>query len=86
MCDHMIGYLHDWVLLSEAKGILQNEAHGWNSHSKTMNSLTRGNEKLLKEDYKASDFLDGRKGYMSMFKFCPYCGDKINWREIKKAI
>ena len=86
MCDHTIGYLHDWVTISGVKGILENEAYCWNSHSKTMNSLARNKEKLLKEDYKASDFLDGRKCYMNMFKFCPSCGEKINWKEIKKAV
>ena len=86
MCDHTIGYLHDWVLVSEVKGILENEVFGWNNYNKTMNGLARGNEKLLKEDYKPSHFLDGRKGYMNMFKFCPSCGEKINWKEIKKSI
>ena len=86
MCDHTIGYLHGWVYKSDIAQVLKNEAYGWNNHSKTMNSLTRGNEKLMKEDYKPSDFLDGRKGYMDMFKFCPSCGEKINWKEIKKAI
>ena len=86
MCDHVLGYLNNWVYSSDIEQVLTNEAHGWNMYSKTMNGLTRGNEKLLKENYKQSDFLDGRKGYMNMFKFCPSCGGKINWKEIKKAI
>ena len=86
MCDHTLGYLHDWIYQSEIKERLKSEAFGWNSHSRTMNSLTRGNGKLLKEDYKPSDFLDRRKGYMNMFNFCPDCGEKINWKAIKKAI
>ena len=86
MCDHTIGYLHDWVTVSNAWELLEAEACGWNSYNKTMNSLTRNNEKLLKEDYKPSDFLDGRKGHMNMLKFCPSCGEKVNWKEIKKAV
>ncbi len=87
MCDHTVGYLHDWVQQSELKETLESEAYGWNKHSKTMNSLTRGNEKLLKEDYEPKEFLDRRKGgCMTMFNYCPYCGEKINWADIKKAI
>jgi len=86
MCDHTIGYLHDWVTVSNVKETLEDEARGWNNHNKTMNSLTKGREKFLKDSYKPRDFLDGRKGYMNMFKHCPSCGEKINWSKIKKAI
>ena len=86
MCDHTVGYLHDWVCQSELKAKLDSEAYGWSSHSKTMNSLTRNNERLLREDYKPKEFLDRRKNYMTMFNYCPYCGEKIDWKEINKAI
>lgn len=26
--------------------------------------------------------IDGRKGYLSRFVFCPHCGEKINWKQI----
>ena len=86
MCDHMIGRLHEPVMESEVATVLKNEAHEWNSYSRKMNSLTRGNEKLMKEDYKPTDFLDRRRGYMTIFNHCPYCGEKINWKAIKQAI
>ena len=86
MCDHTIGYLNKFVTVSEIAQTLKDEALGWNSHNKTLNSLIRGNDNLLKEDYQPKDFLDRRRGYMTMFNNCPYCGEKINWREIKKAI
>jgi hypothetical protein len=28
------------------------------------------------------EILDGRKGYISRFNFCPYCGTKVNWKQI----
>jgi benzoyl-CoA reductase/2-hydroxyglutaryl-CoA dehydratase subunit BcrC/BadD/HgdB len=38
---------------------------------------------LLKgEPNTAIQIVDGRKGYLSRFSFCPYCGQKINWKEI----
>ena len=86
MCDHTVGYLHDWVTQSELKDKLESEAIGWNRHSSTMNLLTRGNEKVLREDYTAKEFLDRRKGYMTMFNYCPYCGEKIDWKANKKGL
>lgn len=86
MCDHTVGYLHEFVVQSELKSKLDSEAYGWNSHSKTINALNVKSNGQRKEDYKPIDFLDRRKGYMTMFNHCPYCGEKINWKDIKKAI
>ena len=86
VCDHTVGYLHNWVTQSELKDRLESEAYGWNSHSSTLNSFARGNKKALREDYTAREFLDRRKGHMTVFNYCPYCGEKIDWKEIKKAI
>ena len=30
------------------------------------------------------EYLDGRRGWSTMFNYCPYCGRKINWRMIRK--
>jgi len=29
-----------------------------------------------------SQIVDGRKGYLSRFIYCPYCGEKINWKQV----
>lgn len=34
------------------------------------------------EPQTAKQILDGRKGYLSRFSYCPYCGDKIKWKLI----
>ncbi len=26
--------------------------------------------------------VDGRKGYLSRFVYCPYCGEKVNWKQV----
>jgi hypothetical protein len=26
--------------------------------------------------------IDNRKGYVSRFIFCPYCGNKVDWKSI----
>lgn len=38
---------------------------------------------LLKgEPQTKSQIVDGRKGYLSRFIYCPYCGEKINWKKV----
>jgi hypothetical protein len=38
---------------------------------------------LLKgKPLKAKDILDNRRGYISRFTYCPYCGEKFNWKNI----
>jgi hypothetical protein len=36
--------------------------------------------------FEPKDYLDRRKGLSTMFNFCPWCGLKINWRDIKKSV
>ena len=31
-----------------------------------------------------NQIIDGRKGCLSRFSYCPYCGDKIDWKLIFK--
>ena len=85
-CDHTIGYLKDWVLLSGLQGTLKNEAFGWNKDAKMMKLINAEKYADYKDDYKPIDFLDGRKTNMTMFNFCPDCGAKIDWKTIKKGV
>ena len=84
-CDHTVAYMSDFIVQSEIAQVIENECYGWNVHGKTMSSLT-GDKENYRSDRKPIEFLDRRRGYMTMFNNCPYCGEKINWREIKKGI
>jgi len=86
MCDHTIGYLDDeLVQQSEVADKLKNEAAAYNRHSDNMRSAGLDYKKY-KNNYRPKDFLDRRKGLMTMFNNCPYCGKEINWRDIKESI
>ena len=38
---------------------------------------------LLKgEPQSKSQIVDGRRGYLNRFVYCPYCGEKINWKQV----
>ena len=42
---------------------------------------------LLKgEPDTVEQIVDGRKGYLRKFLHCPYCGEKINWKDILSTI
>ncbi len=34
----------------------------------------------------AKDFIDRRKGFSILFNFCPLCGEKINWKKLRKEL
>ena len=38
------------------------------------------------EPQTAAQIVDGRKGYLSRFQFCPYCGVKLNWKQIINSV
>jgi len=82
MCDHTVGYLHNFVTESALKEVLMSESRGWNRYAETMNSFGEKH----KTDNKPKDFLDRRRGFMTLFNNCPYCGEKINWKAIKSEI
>lgn len=37
---------------------------------------------LKGEPQTAKQIIDGRKGYLNRFSYCPYCGKKINWKTV----
>ena len=37
---------------------------------------------LKGEPLSQKEITDNRRGYLSRFKFCPYCGEKINWKQV----
>ena len=34
------------------------------------------------EPLSAKQIVDNRRGYLSRFAYCPYCGEKINWKQV----
>lgn len=37
---------------------------------------------LLNEPLSPKQIVDNRRGYLSRFAYCPYCGGKINWKQV----
>lgn len=85
MCDHAVAFREDLIVRNKIAEYVKNECYTWNRYSDLMIDAT-GDTKRYNANRKPKEFLDRRRGYMTMFNHCPYCGEKINWREIKKTI
>jgi len=79
-CDHTIAYCDSFVVQSKLIPTLLNLAESLE------NNATLGLWSYEKESYELIKFLDGRKGYMTKFKFCPNCGERIDWKAIKNDL
>jgi hypothetical protein len=33
-----------------------------------------------------SEWLDRRKGFITPYVYCPYCGEKLDWRKLKRWV
>ena len=79
-----IGILNDYDQL-ESNNLYTNTykrvLRQMSEHSKSMARVSSGWNALEPKDY-----LDGRKGLATLFKYCPICGQKINWKKIRAEL
>jgi hypothetical protein len=76
-CDCFVGVFHD----NNEKLYLSNVYEILAEHSRTTEMLF--DHDLIKKPIMIKQYLDRRSGYMTFFNYCPYCGNKIKWKEIK---
>ena len=82
-CNHTVAMQGDTLFtISELPQRIKNEVYSWNSYNIEIAILKQIEPKLVKP----IDFLDGRKGYMNMFCYCPSCGKKIDWKMVKEIV
>jgi len=76
-CDCFIGIFHN-----DNEELHKNTVYEiLAKHSRTTEMLFEHN--LIKKPIMIKQYLDRRSGYMTFFNYCPYCGGKIKWQEIK---
>ncbi len=80
-CNHLLGHLMDYDYIP-LKFLTIKEDLLFYSES----SLRMQKEGYLKRGYKPLDYLDKRYNMSKMFDYCPYCGEKIDWKTIKKLV
>ncbi len=37
---------------------------------------------LIGEPLRPKQIVDNRRGYLSRFAYCPYCGEKVDWKQV----
>ena len=53
------------------------------NNTKTMHHISPQTFRKISEPL---DYIDGRKSMSIMFNFCPECGVKINWKDLRKRL
>ena len=75
-CNHVVAIFYDneyqLVCLSELKRVLD-----------AYLKYSAKNDKKIKT---CLDILDQRRGYCTIFDYCPFCGEKLNWPRIKARL
>ena len=87
MCDHIIGllYVSDYTRLVNRQE-LQEQIDNHKQHNEYISDKF-GNDSCLKvKEYDWDDYADKRKNTnIIRFDYCPFCGEKINWKNFKKS-
>ena len=80
-CNHLLGHLHDYDYIPLRFLTIKEELHFQSESSFRMKE-----EGFSKKGCKPLDYLDRRQGMSEQFNYCPYCGEKINWKAIKRLV
>lgn len=86
ICDHIICLFHscdDSQLMTSND--LNEEIIDCQDYNEMITKHYGCNSDLLKKEYSWFDYCDSRKNTnITKFKFCPICGEKINWQSLKE--
>lgn len=83
MCHHIIGLLY-LTVDSELVDIHQLKFHIQERKEHNQSCREYGLENLFWPEWTLWDYADGRKSTnLRKFKFCPECGEKIDWKAIR---
>ena len=91
-CDHTLGYwygieseveflYHDNIIDKIQETITSNIKY--NEYIDEMDSSIHWMKRKILSPL---DYLDNRKNIIHKFEYCPYYGEKINWKEIKSKL
>jgi hypothetical protein len=84
-CDCWLGILSDYHQSDENDLHLNTIIEKLKEESKqsfVMSDILRTRFK----GYEPKDYIDRRRGLATLFSFCPVCGTKINWKEIRGSL
>ena len=83
-CEHIIGLLH-FTEDSDLVNLKRLIYHIQERKEHNQNSKKYGMDFLVVPEWTLLDYADGRKSTnLRKFKYCPECGEKIDWKRIKR--
>ena len=91
-CNHTLGYWydinHDVEFLYQGDIIEQiqetiEENIRFNEYCDKLSNIE---DWMKRKILNPLDYLDSKKNIIHKFEYCPYCGEKINWKEIKSKL
>ena len=80
-CDCEIGIFYDGNEILTKNNVTEMLTMFSRSYDLLYNEEKDPNKSILPKHY-----IDKRKGFMYHFNYCPVCGEKINWKEIREQI
>ena len=84
MCNCWLGTLNDYNQSDENNLYMNNIKRRLNEQSKHSFEMAKLSNQW--KSFEPKEYVDRRRGLATIFKFCPDCGKKINWKEIRKAL
>ena len=82
-CDCWVGILNDYDQSDMNNLHLSNVVERLNERSQHSFDIARIYDSNSNNYYKPKDYIDKRRGLATLFNFCPNCGTKINWKELR---
>ena len=80
MCNHLLGHLKDYDYIPLRSNTIKDDLKYYSDS--TLSLSKDGYGKFVEPKH----YLDGRYNLSTMFSYCPYCGEKINWKKIKQEV
>lgn len=85
MCHHIIGLLH-FEEGSELVDLRRLKFHVQERIEHNQSCRENGFEFLVWTEWTLRDYADGRKSTnLRRFTYCPECGEKIDWKALRKG-
>lgn len=83
-CDHWLGILNSYNQTDENN--LYFDDYIKKLHQLHEISIELAKHNMARAPIFSKSYLDRRQGFSTLFDFCPVCGAKLNWKELRRAL
>lgn len=83
-CNHLLGILNSFNQTDENNLYLNSYVEKLYQLSETSIELAKHN--MARAPIFPKSYIDKRKGFATLFNYCPYCGEKLNWKKLRQML